>query len=225
MLVLTSGYNLVNFTSGPTREARITAIPRSTIFVYDISGNGQPTQTQVIHVPNTYAGITFNPNRRKFYVSGGVDDNVHIYDFGHGHDKFWSEAAGSPVALGHTASPPVSLGGVGLSCPAGSGRRGRYRRRAKTGCYELLQRFHHLAYDVSRRLDQINRTRPQAGEDQSGELPGSLAVNILCGSPSRATARPTFRASAIVRLSSWISPVLPPLRRGSRSRGNPGKWF
>jgi YVTN family beta-propeller protein len=115
MLVLTSGYNLVNYTSGPNLGSQNNADSSEYVFVYDISGNGQPEQTQVIHLPNTYAGITFNPNGQEFYVSGGVDDNVHIYDIGHGHDKLWSEAAGSPVALGHTASPPVSLGGVGLA--------------------------------------------------------------------------------------------------------------
>lgn len=117
MLVLTSGYNLVNYTSGPNAGSQNNADSSEYVFVYDISGNGQPSQTQVIHVPNTYAGIAFNPNGQEFYVPGGIDDNVHIFHVGHGKDKSWSEAPGSPIALGHSASPPVSLGGVGLAVP------------------------------------------------------------------------------------------------------------
>src|SRR5208337_3529994 len=53
------------------------------------------------------------PSGTAFYVSGGVDDNVHIY--GLGKNQLWSEQPGSPVSLGHTANPPVDLGGVGLA--------------------------------------------------------------------------------------------------------------
>jgi YVTN family beta-propeller protein len=112
LLVLTSGYNLVNYTSGPNAGNQNNADSTEYVFVYDISSL-KPVQKQVIKVPNTYAGIAFNPNGREFYVSGGVDDDVHIY--GIGSNNFWSEETGSPVALGHTASPPVSLGGVGLA--------------------------------------------------------------------------------------------------------------
>ncbi len=112
MLVLTSGYNLVNYTSGPNAGSLDTQDSTEYVFVYDIS-NLSPVQKQVIQVPNTYAGIAFDPSGTAFYVSGGVDDNVHIY--GLGQNQLWSEQPGSPVSLGHTASPPVDLGGVGLA--------------------------------------------------------------------------------------------------------------
>jgi YVTN family beta-propeller protein len=98
LLVLTSGYNRVNYTSGPMRGSTNPADSNEYVFVYDIS-QGRPVQKQVIQVPNTYNGIVFDPSGTAFYVSGGVDDNVHIYRLLAGT---WAEAAGSPVALGHT---------------------------------------------------------------------------------------------------------------------------
>jgi YVTN family beta-propeller protein len=114
LLVLTSGYNLLNYTSGPNAGSQNNADSTEYVFVYNIT-NLTPVQTQVIKVPNTYAGIAFNPNGREFYVPGGMDDNVHIY--GLGSNNLWSEEGGSPVLLGHAPAPPVSLGGVGLGVP------------------------------------------------------------------------------------------------------------
>jgi YVTN family beta-propeller protein len=100
LLVLTSGYNRMNDSQGK----RIAADSTQYVFVFDISHN-TPVQTQVIRVPNTYSGIVFDPNGKTFYVSGGMDDNVHIFDLG---PDGWSERSGSPVALGHDGQ------GVGL---------------------------------------------------------------------------------------------------------------
>ncbi len=74
MLVLTSGYNLVNSSSGSLIAADSTQF----VFVYDISQK-VPAKKQVIQVPNTYSGIVFDPSGAAFYVSGGVDDDVHAY--------------------------------------------------------------------------------------------------------------------------------------------------
>lgn len=98
LLVLTSGYNIVNYTSGPMRGSPNPADSNEYVFVYDIS-KGAPVQKQVIPVPNTYNGIVFDPSGTAFYVAGGVDDNVHIYRLQGG---IWTEAAGSPMALGHS---------------------------------------------------------------------------------------------------------------------------
>ena len=100
LLVLTSGYNLLNDSSGNTIPGDSTQF----VFVFNIT-NKVPVQTQVILVPNTYSGMVFDPNGTTFYVSGGVDDDVHIYDLG---AKGWAERAGSPIALGHNNT------GVGL---------------------------------------------------------------------------------------------------------------
>lgn len=102
LLVLTSGYNRVNGPAG----ASIPADSTQFVFIYDIS-RGKPFQKQVVQIPNTYSGIVFDPSGGAFYVSGGVDDNIHAYSLG--QDGSWSEQPGSPIPLGHNGV------GVGLS--------------------------------------------------------------------------------------------------------------
>lgn len=92
MLVLTSGYNRMNGPNG----SRVTGESNEYVFIFDIS-NGHPVKKQVVQVSNTYNGIAWNPNGREFYVSGGVDDNVHVYAR---DGSLWAEA-GAPVELGH----------------------------------------------------------------------------------------------------------------------------
>ena len=112
LLVLTSGYNLVKYSSGPNEGNENVADSTQFVFVYDIS-NKNPVPKQVIPIKNTYYGIAFDPSGKAFYVSGGMDDSVHIFALVSGS---WSEQSGSPIALGHLAkaTPPASLGGVGL---------------------------------------------------------------------------------------------------------------
>ena len=74
LLVLTSGYNRNN---GPT-GSRVASESNEYMFVYDVT-NGRPVKRQVLQVPNTFIGIAWNPNGKEFYVTGGVDDNVHVY--------------------------------------------------------------------------------------------------------------------------------------------------
>jgi DNA-binding beta-propeller fold protein YncE len=92
MLVLTSGYNRMN---GPT-GSRDPESSKEYVFVYDIRG-GSPRKVQVLQVPNTFNGIAWSPAGDRFYVSGGVDDNVHLY---HQVADAWVED-GSPIPLGH----------------------------------------------------------------------------------------------------------------------------
>jgi len=101
LLVLTSGYNMLHDSSGHA----IPADSSQFVFVYDISQH-KPLQKQAIQVPNTYSGIVFDPSGEAFYVSGGVDDNVHSYALG--TTGQWTEQ-GSPVALGHNGQ------GAGIS--------------------------------------------------------------------------------------------------------------
>ncbi len=112
LLILTSGYNLLNATSGSKIGSQIAADSNEYVFVYDIT-RPLPVKKQVIQVPNTYNGIVFDPTGTTFYVSGGVNDNVHVFALG--QSGLWAEQAGSPIALGHSA-------GVGLSVkPAAAG--------------------------------------------------------------------------------------------------------
>ena len=71
----------MNATTGANAGQQIDADSTEFVFVYGIS-SGSPVQTQVIQTPNTYQGIVLDPDGATFYVSGGVDDNVHIYDRG-----------------------------------------------------------------------------------------------------------------------------------------------
>ena len=101
LLVLTSGYNMLRDPSGHAIPADSTQF----VFVYDISQH-KPLQKQVIQVANTYSGIVFDASGEAFYVSGGVDDNVHSYVLG--PNRQWAEQ-GSPVSLGHNGQ------GIGIS--------------------------------------------------------------------------------------------------------------
>jgi YVTN family beta-propeller protein len=92
LLVATSGYNLVGATTGDKKSRETDQY----VFVFDVSGE-QPQQKQVIRVPNTFAGIAFDPSGQKFYLSGGKDDNIHVYLL---KDGSWQEEA-SPISLDH----------------------------------------------------------------------------------------------------------------------------
>ncbi len=107
LLILTSGYNLVNYSSGPQLGTQNNADSTEYVFVYDIS-KPLAVKKQVIQVPNTYAGIVFDPSGTAFYVSGGNNDNVHLYSLNNAGT--WVEQAGSPVALGHTTANGLGVG-------------------------------------------------------------------------------------------------------------------
>jgi hypothetical protein len=114
LLILTSGYNSQNFTSGPNEGSANPAESKEYVFVHDISGS-TPLKTQVLQVPNAFDGLAWNPNGREFYVSGGPDDTVHVFVRG---QTGWAEDAKSPISLGH--SPLIALGGI-LPAAAGIG--------------------------------------------------------------------------------------------------------
>ncbi len=92
LLVLTSGYNRLNNVQG----IRDTADSNEYVFVFDLTGH-RLRQMQVLQVPNTFVGLAFSPSSNQFYVSGGVNDDIHIFAKA---DGVWAER-GAPVALGH----------------------------------------------------------------------------------------------------------------------------
>jgi len=94
LLVLTSGFNRLNDAQGH----QVHADSNEYVFVFDVT-NGSLRQKQVLQVPNTFFGLAFAPDGNEFFVSGGMDDNIHIFVRANG---VWAET-GSPVALGHTA--------------------------------------------------------------------------------------------------------------------------
>ncbi len=95
LLVLTTGDYGIYTPTGSQDSAAST----DWIFVYSIA-SPVPVQTQAIQVLNTYNGIVWDPSGTAFYVAGGRNDNMHVYKATAG---VWAEAAGSPVALGHTS--------------------------------------------------------------------------------------------------------------------------
>lgn len=100
MLVLTSGYNRMN---GPDGQ-RLPEASMEYVFVYDITGR-EPRKRQVLQVPNTFNGIAFHPDGSRFYVSGGVDDNLHEFALEAGT---FVEVT-PPIALGHEAGHGLSV--------------------------------------------------------------------------------------------------------------------
>ncbi len=114
LLILTSGYNL-NLDSNGNYQPQDSS---EFVFVYDISSPSVPVQKQVVLVPDAFSGLVWSPDGAKFYVAGGVDDNLHTYAQSNGR---WVEI-GSPIALGHkgdlmskeTEVGPTA-GGVGIT--------------------------------------------------------------------------------------------------------------
>ena len=75
--ILTSGFNR-NFGAGRLQAAP-GALQRIRLFsIYDVSGPA-PVKRQVIQVPDTFLGLAWAPKGGRFYVSGGVDDDVLEY--------------------------------------------------------------------------------------------------------------------------------------------------
>lgn len=91
LLILTSGYNRMNNENG-----RVVEESNEYVFIYDMT-SGNPIKKQVLQVPNTFNGIAWNPNGKEFYVSDGVDDNIHVFSQS---ESAWKEI-GTPIALEH----------------------------------------------------------------------------------------------------------------------------
>jgi len=71
LLVLTSGYNRMHNADG---SLDINASSEY-VFIYDVSEHA-PVQKQVLHLANTFYGISWHPLEDTFFVSGGVDDKI-----------------------------------------------------------------------------------------------------------------------------------------------------
>lgn len=105
LLVLTSGFNRVSDAKGKN----IPGLSNEYVFVFDIR-KPAPVQKQALKIPNTHVGLAWAPDGRRFYVSGGSNDNVRIFEQ---VDGLWAEA-GEPIALGHKAGlgTPNSMDGA-----------------------------------------------------------------------------------------------------------------
>lgn len=110
LLVLTTGYNTgfanqqtaapfaFNIPDPLTGAATTVTTPNSEwVFVYDVTGK-VPQRTQLLSIPNTYAGLVWAPNGKNFYVSGGIDDRILAY----------ARTATSPLTFA-TSAPAIIL--------------------------------------------------------------------------------------------------------------------
>ena len=108
LLVLTSGYNRGPRESGASPEF---------VFVYDVTSY-PPRQVQALPVPNSFCGLTWNPNGQEFYVSGGSDDTVHFFA-----RRGVAYREGGSVSLGHSMAnglpqergPKPVVAGIGVN--------------------------------------------------------------------------------------------------------------
>ena len=91
LLILTSGFNLNLGADGKP----IPDLSSEYVFVYDVSGSA-PVKRQVIALPNSFLGLVWAPKGDRFYVSGGVDDDV--LDYARGADGYGLKRS---IALGH----------------------------------------------------------------------------------------------------------------------------
>src|SRR5262249_4164944 len=94
LLVLTSGFNQVS----DIKAKAVPGLSNEYVFIYDVRPN-PPVKRQALQVPNTYLGIAWAPDGNRFFVSGGMDDNVHVFTRGKNDDR-WSESQ-PPIALSH----------------------------------------------------------------------------------------------------------------------------
>ena len=91
LLILTSGFNRIYGADGKFIPDR----SNEYVFVWDVSG-ASPVKRQVIQVPNAFQGLAWTPAGDRFFVAGGVNDNV--IEFVRGATGY---AAGRTFALGH----------------------------------------------------------------------------------------------------------------------------
>src|SRR5208283_5577439 len=93
LLILTSGFNQNLDANGNVDSSS----SNEYVFVFDVSGQA-PRQAQVIQiVTNAFDGLAWNPSGKTFYVSGGPDDLVHVFNAAAG--GAWQE--GTAISLNH----------------------------------------------------------------------------------------------------------------------------
>jgi YVTN family beta-propeller protein len=112
LLVLTSGYNRNN----DAKQKAIPALSSEYVFVYDVR-QFRPLKRQVLRVPNTYAGVAWAPDRKRFFISGGMDDNVHVFER---QASRWQES-GRAIALGHQKGLGIPWGEEKANHPLAAG--------------------------------------------------------------------------------------------------------
>jgi len=109
LLVLTSGFNRNADAAGKF----VPGLSNEYVFVFDLA-NGAPRQVQALQAPDTFIGLAWSPKGDRFYVSGGVDDDViEFVRTGDGFTRTRAFALGHKTGLGLEARPEAA--GVAVS--------------------------------------------------------------------------------------------------------------
>src|SRR5579883_701726 len=194
LLVLTSGYNL-NFkdeagnpitypvldptTGAPSSQ---TTSKAEWVFVYDVS-TGRLVKKQQLNIPNTYDGIAWAPDSKRFYVSAGVDDRIYVYSLK--GSQFVPDAPF--ILLGHNSNQTAPFskddGGLLNKTPAATASTGAtvagvaVSKDGKTLVAANFQNDSISIVDTSTRkvLNEIKFFEP-GGKVATGEFPYDVAV-------------------------------------------------
>jgi YVTN family beta-propeller protein len=194
LLVLTSGYNL-NFkdeagnpitypvldptTGAPSSQ---TTSKAEWVFVYDV-GTGRLVKKQQLNIPNTYDGIAWAPDSKRFYVSAGVDDRIYVYSLK--GSQFVPDAPF--ILLGHNSNQTAPFskddGGLLNKTPAATASTGAtvagvaVSKDGKTLVAANFQNDSISIVDTSTRkvLNEIKFFEP-GGKVATGEFPYDVAV-------------------------------------------------
>ena len=169
LLILTSGFNLNLDANGNYQPQDSSEF----IFVYDISSPSVPVETQVVLVPDAFSGLVWSPDGTKFYVAGGVDDNLHTYAQSNGQ---WVEV-GTPINLNHkgdlmnqeTLVGPTA-GGVGITADGSTVIVANYETDSITSV-DVVHGAVLQEYDL-----RPGRINPQQSGVPGGEFPFGVAV-------------------------------------------------
>jgi len=206
LLILTSGYNRNYDAAGRLMPAE----SNNYIFLYDVS-TIPPRKLQVLQVRDTFDGIAWSPDGREFYVSGGVDDNVHvIVSAGNG----WQESS-APIPLGHVTGLGIHVRpmAAGLAVDAAGTRLVVANFENDSVSVIDLARREKVA-EMDLRPGKIN---PRRSGVPGGEFPFWIAIK---GNDTAYVSSPRDRQIVVVQLSA------PPRVVGRISlSGQPGKMI
>src|SRR5260221_665678 len=92
LLILTSGFNRTSDIKGKAVRSQSSEY----VFVFDIHAR-PAVKRQALKIPNTYVGLAWAPDGNRFFVSGGSNDNVHVFERS---ADTWTES-NPPIDLGH----------------------------------------------------------------------------------------------------------------------------
>lgn len=211
LLILTSGFNLNLDSNGHFQPGDSSEF----VFVYDISAPAVPVKKQVVLVPNAFSGLAWSPDGSRFYVAGGVDDNLHTYAVSNGQ---WAEV-GTPISLGHAGDlmnqetfVGPTTGGVGITADGSTVVVANYETDSITAV-DVVHGKVLAEYDL-----RPGRINPKDAGKAGGEFPFGV---VIAGNNTVYVSSTRDREIDVVNLSNGkltlTNRILVP--------GNPGKMI